>query len=176
MNLRSARVSTRRALANAPRPGAITIALGVAAALAGAALYNRSQTRRAERDNPPVGRFLELDGTRLHYLDEGPADAGTTGVGGGPPVVLLHGNTVTLDDWIVSGVFDLVARSRRVVAFDRPGFGYSERPRDRSWTPAAQATCFAGPVADLASSARSWSAIPGERWWRSRGRSRPRRR
>ena len=97
------------------------------------------RARRAERDNPPVGRFLELDGVRLHYLDEGPADTGTTGVGGGPPVVLLHGNAVTLDDWIVSGVFDLVARSRRVVAFDRPGFGYSERPRGRSWTPAAQA-------------------------------------
>ena len=139
MNLHSARDATRRALAHAPRPGAITIALGVAAALGGAALYNRAQARRAERDNPPVGRFLELDGTRLHYLDEGPADAATTGVGGDPPVVLLHGNTVTLDDWIVSGVFDLIARSRRVVAFDRPGFGYSERPRDRSWTPAAQA-------------------------------------
>ena len=129
--------STR--LAHAPGPGAITIALGVAAALGGAALYNRAQARRAERDNPPVGCFLEVDGTRLHYLDEGPADTATTGVGGEPPVVLLHGNTVTLDDWIVSGVFDLIARSRRVVAFDRPGFGYSERPRDRSWTPAAQA-------------------------------------
>ena len=121
-----------------PRPGAITIALGVTAALGGSALYNRAQARRAERDNPPVGRFLELDGARLHYLDEGPADTGRR-ARRGPPVVLLHGNTVTLDDWIVSGVFDLIARSRRVVAFDRPGFGYSERPRDRSWTPAAQA-------------------------------------
>ena len=137
MNLRSARAATRRALDHLPRPGAMTIALGAAAALGGAALYNRAQARRAERDNPPVGRFLELDGARLHYLDEGPADTGTAR--GGPPVVLLHGNTVTLDDWIVSGVFDLTARSRRVVAFDRPGFGYSERPRDRPWTPAAQA-------------------------------------
>jgi pimeloyl-ACP methyl ester carboxylesterase len=139
MSMRSARVATRRGLAHAPRPGTMAIVLGVAAALGGAALYNRAQARRAERDNPPVGRFLEVDGTRLHYLDEGPADAATTGVGGDPPVVLLHGNTVTLDDWIVSGVFDLMARSRRVVAFDRPGFGYSERPRDRAWTPAAQA-------------------------------------
>lgn len=139
MSMRSARVATRRALAHAPRPGTMAIALGVAAALGGAALYNRAQARRAERDNPPVGRFLELDGTRLHYLDEGPADTGATGRGGGSPVVLLHGNTVMLEDWIVSGVFNLVAASRRVVAFDRPGFGYSERPRDRSWTPAAQA-------------------------------------
>jgi pimeloyl-ACP methyl ester carboxylesterase len=139
MSLHSARVATRRALADAPRPGTMAIALGVAAALGGAALYNRAQARRAERDNPPVGRFLELDGTQLHFLDEGPADMSTTGRGGGPPVVLLHGNTVMLEDWIVSGVFDLVAVSRRVVAFDRPGFGHSERPRDRSWTPAAQA-------------------------------------
>jgi pimeloyl-ACP methyl ester carboxylesterase len=139
MNLRSARVSARRAITSTPRRGAMTIALGVVAALAGAALYNRSQSRRAERNNPPVGRLLDLDGIRVHYLEERPADAGTTGVGNRPPVVLLHGNTVTLDDWIVSGVFDLTACSRRVVAFDRPGFGYSDRPRDRAWTPAAQA-------------------------------------
>ena len=139
MNLRSVRDSRPRAIAYAPRRRAIKIALLVATALGGAALYNRSQARRAERDNPPVGRFLELDGARLHYLDEGPTGTGTTRVGGGAPVVLLHGNTVTLDDWIVSGVFDAIARSRRVVAFDRPGFGYSDRPRDRSWTPAAQA-------------------------------------
>ncbi len=71
MNLHSARDATRRALAPVPGPSAITIALGVAAALGGAALYNRAQARRAERENPPVGRFLEVDGTRLHYLDEG---------------------------------------------------------------------------------------------------------
>jgi pimeloyl-ACP methyl ester carboxylesterase len=136
MKLRSALDTIRPA--HAPRHGATTIALAVAAALGAAALYNRAQARRAERDNPPVGRFLEVDGARLHYLDERPADTGTTG-DEGPPVVLLHGNAVTLDDWIVSGVFDRVAASRRVVAFDRPGFGYSERPRGRSWTPAAQA-------------------------------------
>src|SRR5215212_11806897 len=39
-----------------------------------------------------------------------------------------------------SGLLDLAAeRHARVVAFDRPGYGYSERPRDRVWTPAAQA-------------------------------------
>jgi hypothetical protein len=174
MNLRSARVSSRRALATAPRPGATTIALGVAAALAGAALYNRSRTRHAERDNPPVGRFLELDGAQLHYLDEGPANTGTTGVGAGPPVVLLHGNAVTLDDWIVSGVFDLVAGSRRVVAFDRPvsatanGSAVARGPRQR------RRTCCAGPVASSASSALLSSAIPGGRWSHWRGRSRPR--
>ncbi|MGZ5145919.1 MAG: alpha/beta fold hydrolase, partial [Burkholderiales bacterium] len=32
-----------------------------------------------------------------------------------------------------------LAERYRVIAFDRPGFGHSERPRDRLWTPDAQA-------------------------------------
>ena len=38
-----------------------------------------------------------------------------------------------------SGIIDALAADHRVIAFDRPGFGYSERPRGRIWTPAAQA-------------------------------------
>ena len=55
-------------------------------------------------------------------------------------MVLLHGNVVTAEDWVLSGVLDLVAeRGHRVIAFDRPGYGYSDRPRPRAWTAAAQA-------------------------------------
>ena len=43
------------------------------------------------------------------------------------------------DDFEISGVFDLVAEKHRVIAFDRPGFGHSERPRETVWTPSAQA-------------------------------------
>jgi hypothetical protein len=60
MSLHSAREGTRRALAHVPGSGAIAIALGVAAALGGTALYNRGQARRAERENTPVGCFLEV--------------------------------------------------------------------------------------------------------------------
>ena len=175
MNLRPARISTRRALANVPRPGAITIGLGVAAALAGAALYNRSQARRAERENPPVGRFVRVDGVRLHYLDEGPDEASRTDGADRPPVVLLHGTAVTLDDWVLSGVFGLAARSRRVVAFDRQASATANGPATRHGPRQRRRNCFAGPVADLVSRARS-SLLIGERWSRSRGRSRPRRR
>ena len=38
-----------------------------------------------------------------------------------------------------SGIVDALAADHRVIVFDRPGFGYSERPRGRIWTPAAQA-------------------------------------
>jgi pimeloyl-ACP methyl ester carboxylesterase len=55
-------------------------------------------------------------------------------------VVLLHGNVVTAEDYLWSGVLDRVAERHRVVAIDRPGFGYSDRPHGRLWTPAAQAS------------------------------------
>ena len=84
-----------------------------AAALAAAALYNTYRTRQVERDHPPGGQFVSVDGVRLHYLEAGK----------GPPVVLIHGNVVTAEDWVMSGVFDRIARNHRVIAFDRPGYG-----------------------------------------------------
>jgi hypothetical protein len=43
--------------------------LGTAAALGAAALYTAKTTRDAERKHPPVGRFLDVDGVRLHYIE-----------------------------------------------------------------------------------------------------------
>ena len=95
----------------------------------------------------------------------------------GPPVVLLHGNVVSAEDYVWSGVLDRVAeRDHRVVAFDRPGFGYSDRPHGTLWTPAAQADLLRRPSPGSASSARWSSAIPGARWWPWRWRSTIRRR
>ncbi|MGY3557879.1 pimeloyl-ACP methyl ester carboxylesterase [Bradyrhizobium sp. USDA 4472] len=85
----------------------------------------------AERRNPPIGKFLECDGVVLHYIDRGDPAA--------PCVVLLHGNGSMIQDFTISGLVDLLARSNRVVCFDRPGFGYSRRPRLRVWSAAAQA-------------------------------------
>jgi pimeloyl-ACP methyl ester carboxylesterase len=106
------------------------IALG---ALSVAAIVVRERTRRAERLNPPAGRFVHVDGVRLHYVERGE----------GPPVVLLHGNGTMVQDFDLSGLLDLAAAHYRVIAFDRPGYGYSTRPRGRIWTPAAQAELFA---------------------------------
>jgi pimeloyl-ACP methyl ester carboxylesterase len=58
-------------------------------------------------------------------------------------VVLLHGNGTTLEDWFACGIFEELSKSNRVIAFDRPGFGYSTRPRHRLWSPAAQADVLA---------------------------------
>lgn len=113
---------------------------GAALALAGAAWFNRRSAETAERETPPIGRFVEVDGVRLHYSERG----------SGRPLVLLHGNAVLLQDWIVSGIVDrAVAAGYRVIAFDRPGYGYSSRPSGRLWTPIEQAALFVNAFAAL---------------------------
>ncbi len=49
--------------------GGRTALAGAAAALGGLALANRAATRRAEREHPPKGSFMVVDGVRLHYTD-----------------------------------------------------------------------------------------------------------
>jgi pimeloyl-ACP methyl ester carboxylesterase len=97
--------------------------------LAAIALINRHLSNKAEHDNPPAGRFLEVSGVRLHYVERG----------SGEPLVLLHGNGSMIQDFESSGLIDLAAKDFRVIVFDRPGFGHSDRPRNVVWTPDAQA-------------------------------------
>ena len=101
----------------------------VAAALVISALVNRVVAKNAERNNPPAGKFLEVGGVRLHYVEQGDGD----------PLVLLHGNGSMIEDFASSGLIDKAAQRYRVIVFDRPGFGHSERPRRTVWTPEAQA-------------------------------------
>lgn len=110
-----------------PRRNTFLLAAGVG--LAAAAMVVRQRTREAERDNPPHGSFVEVDGIRLHYVERGQ----------GQPVVLLHGDGCMLQDFEISGIVDLASQKYRVIAFDRPGYGYSDRPRSTVWTPQAQA-------------------------------------
>ncbi|WP_460452526.1 alpha/beta fold hydrolase [Alsobacter sp. SYSU BS001988] len=100
-----------------------------AAALAVAALVNNQASKRAEAANRPTGRFVEVNGIRLHYIERGT----------GEPLVLLHGNGSMIQDFVSSGLVDLASKSYRTIVFDRPGYGHSARSRDTLWTPAAQA-------------------------------------
>ena len=103
------------------------------ATLAGTAIANRQMAKAAETKHPPEGRFMMVDGVRLHFVDSG---------GDGSPVVLLHGNGTMIADMAISGLIERASRRYRTIAFDRPGFGYSSRPRDAAWTPSAQAMLF----------------------------------
>lgn len=114
-------------------------AAGLGAALVGSAVFNAVQAKRTEARHPPLGKFVTIGNTRLHYVERGE----------GPPVVLIHGNATMVHDWIISGALDALARSHRVIAFDRPGFGYSDRPRDQMWTPEAQADVLGAALSRL---------------------------
>ncbi len=106
------------------------LACGAAVTALGAlALVNRAAARRAECEHPPQGTFLNVDSIRLHYTDRGV----------GQPIVLIHGNVVSGDDYDTSGVAEGLLETNRVIIFDRPGFGHSERPRGRVWTATQQA-------------------------------------
>lgn len=91
---------------------------GLAALLA---LYTFGATKWLENKFSPQGAFVEVGGERLHYLVKGQ----------GQPIVLLHGASASLRDMEASLFHDL-AKDFRVVAFDRPGYGYSTR-REGYW-------------------------------------------
>jgi pimeloyl-ACP methyl ester carboxylesterase len=123
-------MQARRLPSRTNRRGGLLALAGMA--MAGTAVLARHHTKRAELNHPPKGQFVTADGTRLHYVERG----------AGRPVVFLHGNGAMVDDLIISGVIDKTAQHYRAVAFDRPGFGHSERPRGRQWSAAAQAALF----------------------------------
>ncbi len=125
-------ISARRIIPDRPRrteARSFPVAGAIIGGLAAMALVNRYLAKKAERDNPPAGRFIHVDGARLHYIERGSGDA----------LVLLHGNGSMIEDFESSGLIDLAAKNFRVIVFDRPGFGHSDRPRNVVWTPEAQA-------------------------------------
>jgi pimeloyl-ACP methyl ester carboxylesterase len=56
--------------------------------------------------------------------------------------VIFHGNGAMSNEIAISGVLGKAAQKYRVIVFDRPGYGYSERPRTTLWNPSAQARLF----------------------------------
>ena len=92
------------------------------------------------RGAPLAERFVEVDGVRLRFVERGAGD---------PPVVMLHGDGSMIEDFATSGLLDILGERHRVLAFDRPGYGRSERSRDRAWTPEAQAAVLSAALARL---------------------------
>lgn len=91
------------------------------------ALHSARGAARVEQRFPPVGDFVTVDGLRLHYRAQGE--------GSGTPLLLVHGASSNLRDF--GRIQPLLAEGRRVIAFDRPGYGYSQRPHG-DWPDPAQ--------------------------------------
>lgn len=96
-----------------------TLLIGLLGLLLLLAVGSHLGQRLIERRYPPLGDFVEVDGLRLHYVMAGE----------GPPLILLHGANSNLRDFY-SRLMPLLTPHYRVIAFDRPGYGYSERPRE----------------------------------------------
>jgi pimeloyl-ACP methyl ester carboxylesterase len=105
--------------------GVIALAAVVATGLVA---FTAWTARQVEKKLPPRGRFIDVDGARIHYLDEGT----------GPVLLLVHGLTGQMLNFTHS-LLGKLKRDFRVVIPDRPGSGYSTRPADAPATLSAQA-------------------------------------
>ncbi|WP_375462642.1 alpha/beta fold hydrolase [uncultured Methylobacterium sp.] len=105
---------------------ALAALLGLFATLIGGvlgagALASLIITLRVAAQHPPDGPFVAVPGGRLATLQAGPE------TGARATVVLLHGASSNAADPMESIGRRLAAEGFRVVAFDRPGFGWSDR-------------------------------------------------
>src|SRR5260370_21472389 len=74
-------------------------------------------SRVAPYDPQAESKFVNVEGANLHFVIKG----------AGRPVVLLHGNPGSCQDW--SRLYGPLAAARyQAFAFDRPGHGHSDRP------------------------------------------------
>jgi len=111
----------------------LTLVLILAAVVAGLVWFAANTARKVEAAVPPVGKFMEIDGQKLHYLDTG---------GTGPVLVMIHGLGGTLRNYTYA-LTDKLSGEFRIIAVDRPGAGYSVRPDDAPAKLSAQAATLA---------------------------------
>jgi pimeloyl-ACP methyl ester carboxylesterase len=85
-------------------------------------------------DWPSLSRDIEIDDRLVHVVDTG---------GSGPPLLFLHGLGGVWQNWLLN--IAAFKDTHRCVAFDLPGFGQSEMPREDISIPgfaqAADAVC-----------------------------------
>ena len=84
--------------------------------LLGLVIATRLIAAKAERLVPACGKFVEIDGNRIHYVEEGE----------GRPIIFVHGLGAQLHQFRHT-LFGRFGSGYRLIALDRPGSGYSVR-------------------------------------------------
>ena len=115
----------------------ITLVL-LALAVGALAVSNARTARQVEKALPPLGSFIDIDGSRIHYLDRG----------SGPTILCIHGLAGQMRHFTYA-LLDKLKSDYRVVIVDRPGSGYSTRPPQASAAIFAQARTLAKFAAAL---------------------------
>jgi pimeloyl-ACP methyl ester carboxylesterase len=94
-------------------------------------------SRISHRQAKASSKFVKIDGARLHVVIKG----------SGQPVVLIHGNPGSCQDW--SRLYSPMASRYQTIAFDRPGHGHSERPNHEDITIEVQARLLHATLKEL---------------------------
>jgi len=93
-------------------------------------IFNKDGTNKKQRpfivdkkEYPFKSNWFQRDGVSMHYIDEGE----------GTPIVLTHGNP----DWsfLNRNIIKQMSGEARVIAYDLPGFGFSDTPKGYGFTP-----------------------------------------
>jgi pimeloyl-ACP methyl ester carboxylesterase len=79
-------------------------------------LLSHSQAQNGDEPKQSTGKFANVFGAKIYYLDSG----------SGSPVVLLHGLADDVGVW--ESVIPALAAKHRVIAIDQIGFGRSDKP------------------------------------------------
>ncbi len=126
----------------------LTFAAVLGLAGCGAAVDRRASLgeTRAQAEHPPEGRFVTVNGARVHVVVAGQ----------GPDLVLIHGASGNTRDFTFSFA-DQVKDRYRVLVFDRPGLGYTDHADPRfagsyssaAESPAVQARMLQAAAAQL---------------------------
>ena len=82
-------------------------------------------------------KFVKVDGARLHFVIKG----------AGRPVILVHGNPGSCQDW--ARLYTPISSRYQAIAFDRPGHGHSDRPNHRDITVDIQAQMLHTALSEL---------------------------
>lgn len=101
----------------------IFVLLFVIAVAAGVA-HTYYYTQKWEEAHPPTGKFLKVNGYKVHYRDMNRVPETELA-----PIVLMHGASANFLDMKIA-LGDRLSENRRIILVDRPGHGYSERPKD----------------------------------------------
>ncbi|MBN9502601.1 MAG: hypothetical protein BGO01_17625 [Armatimonadetes bacterium 55-13] len=80
-----------------------------------------------QAEYPFESRYVQVDGGRMHYVDEGQ----------GEPIVFVHGFPTWSFMW--RGLIRDLSVKHRCIAMDHIGFGLSDKPEHWSYTPEAHA-------------------------------------
>lgn len=122
----------------------IGILVGTGTVLLVAALATWGEARRIGRVFPPAGRFIEVEGRTVHFIDI-PADDAPAAA---PALVFIHGASGNLHE-PMTALAESFSGRYRMIFLDRPGQGWTERQGRGDASPSVQAAVIDHVLAAL---------------------------